>query len=137
AAPHQPAGFVASRSERNTARALVGPARLGVPFRPMIPGKIDEALRSLGAWLEREESAGDVLGGYWESRGRELGEALPPATIEAADVVDKGLPALTRASSSVERLGPAFDDARGKVVFLWCAASVSRTDVRLAPLLAF
>ena len=99
----------------------------------MIPAKIEEALKALDVAIAENSTILDLVAGYWESRGRELRETLSAEVLEAADALDRGLPALTRSSSAAGRLGPLFEDSRGQVVFTWCRSSVSRSDVRLAP----
>lgn len=108
----------------------------------LIPGKLDEALRTLSAALGIYPELEAWLAARWE--GGE-GQPAPPEAAspneletwrEAAHRIERGMPALTRSTNATDRLGPLLDDERGKVLFCWCNATVARSDVRTAPLLA-
>lgn len=106
----------------------------------LIPGKLDEALRVLADALSRGPEIEAWLRARWSDLPNEapslgVGAEELARLCEAADRVDKGLPAQTRSSNATERLAPLFTDARGHVLFLWSAATVARPDVRTAPLL--
>lgn len=105
----------------------------------LIPGKLDEALRVLSHALDADPTLQSWLLSRWGGLPDATEEGQPERgtgeLAEAADRIDKGLPALTRSSNALERLAPAFDDGRGLVLFVWSQATVARPDVRTAPLL--
>ena len=101
----------------------------------MIPTKVEETLTTLALAFAEDEALRDTLPLVWEGGG-----ALPPSGIsrelaDAAEALDRALPALTRSGQALDRLGPLLGDQRADVFLSWLGAVVARADVRLAPLL--
>ncbi|NLE86119.1 MAG: serine/threonine protein kinase [Myxococcales bacterium] len=107
----------------------------------LIPGKLDDALRVLTGATTLHPALSTWLAARWEGSREALPipEGVSPDEArrwsEAADALDKGLPALTRSSNAADRLAPALRDDRAALLFLWCTSVASRPDVRTAPLL--
>lgn len=107
----------------------------------LIPGKLDEALRVLTGAAAAHPPLREWLAARWEGSRADLtppdrvGPEEAEAWRDAADKLDKGLPALTRSSNAADRFAAALQDERGELLFLWCTSVVARPDVRTAPLL--
>ena len=102
----------------------------------MIPDKVLSALDALAATTSYFPTSPAALIERWRNGLHRDHDTLAPDDRAAADVLDKALPAMSRSTAGVADLSQLFDDARGEVVFLWCEASATRRDARLAKLLA-
>lgn len=100
----------------------------------MIPSNVEEALATLVAAARALPSVHEDMVGVWEG-DRAVHGALPEALLQATLELDKALPDLARAPSTKAGLAPLFAEGRGEIVLAWCAAAVTRADVRLSPLL--
>ncbi len=99
---------------------------------------MNPALSTLTEAILARPELGAVLGARWRRRGpAEDGDAsLSEEIRDAANRLAQTLPAATQSDPQVASLGALFDEPEGEVLLAWCAASVWRADVRLAPLLA-
>lgn len=102
----------------------------------MIPSKVEETLATLSLALTEEPDLAPSLKEWWKLGSTAARERLGHALVEEAERLDKSLPALTRSAHAIERLGPLLTDQRSDIFLAWLGASVSRSDVRFAPLLA-
>src|SRR5690606_15415833 len=99
----------------------------------MIATQAAETLTTLALALAEDESLRDALPSLWDGSG-------DPSNVsselrEAAEALDRTLPALTRSGQALDRLGPLLSDQRSDIFLAWIGAVVARPDVRLAPLL--
>ena len=100
----------------------------------MIPTKVEETLTTLALALAEDDTLRDALPAIWE--GGSAGSFVVPSELrEAAEALDRTLPALTRSGQALERLGPLLGDQRSDIFLAWLGAAAARPDVRLAPLL--
>ncbi|MFO0608656.1 MAG: serine/threonine-protein kinase [Polyangiales bacterium] len=99
----------------------------------MLPTAITEALRTLTAHAARAPGTPEALVVWWCDRDPK--SPLPEDARAAADALDRQLPAATRSVQGAADLGALLHQPEGEAVFAWCVASVSRTDVRIAPIL--
>src|SRR6187549_2747662 len=100
----------------------------------MIPTKVEETLTTLALAFAEDESLRDQLPLVWEGV-ISAPASMPRAVSEAAEALDRALPAPTRSGQALERLGPLLGDQRSDIFLSWLGAVVARPDVRLAPLL--
>ena len=103
----------------------------------MLSEQLDGALRALAASLAERPDLEAELVTRWLPRAvvrRAPGELSPELAKAAARVLEE-LPAITLTTTGITLLAPLFGDSRGVPLLAWCAASTSRRDVRLAPLL--
>jgi tRNA A-37 threonylcarbamoyl transferase component Bud32 len=99
----------------------------------MLPSAITEALRTVTAHAARTPGTPEALIVWWCDRSPR--SPLPEDVRAAADVLDRQLPVATRSVQGAADLGALLHSAEGEALFAWCIASVSRTDVRIAPIL--
>src|SRR5579859_2425526 len=105
----------------------------------MDPGQAKSALSTLAAAVAaRPDLAGLLEAGWKPGAPTASGEGgdVPPSVREAADALDRSLPAVTQSSEQVAALGTIFGEPARQVLLSWCRANAGRTDVRMAPLLA-
>ncbi len=98
----------------------------------MLPTAVTDSFQTLAAHLTTS-GATEALLAHW--RGLRA-DALPPGPRAAADALDRAIPGFTRSTHGVGELAKLFASPSGVVLLAWCAASVSRSDARVAPLLA-
>lgn len=101
----------------------------------MIPPKVDESLKTLAREVSEGRTSEEALSAYFSSRGRGNSVALSKDVRNAAETLESSLPGLTRSRNGSSSLAETFNDPRGNVMFLWCGASVERSDVKMASLL--
>jgi len=100
----------------------------------MIPSKVEDALAQLVRAVSSNPNLVDGIVRVWEhGPSAALGDS--PAIRDAALVVDRGLPAISRTSNAEERLAPFLSGVEAEILLSWCAASVHRADVRAFPIL--
>lgn len=102
----------------------------------MIPTKVDESLHRLAQALGDSPNLGFVLRRFVDTGSAEDARELGPELRADVDVVDKGLPPLTRSAQPQERLGPVLGDHRAPVLVHWLHGATGRAEVRMAPILA-
>lgn len=105
----------------------------------MIPPKVDEHLQNLANALADGRTPRETLSGYWQSEGRDPACVLSLDSKAASDDLDQLLPGLTRSKNGATSLADLFQtdpQARGEVLFIWCASHVDRPDLKMALLLA-
>jgi hypothetical protein len=98
---------------------------------------MNPALSTLTEAILARPELGAVLGARWRRRGStDDGDAgLSEEILDAANRLAHTLPAATQSDPQLAALGALFDEPEGDVLLAWCAASVWRADVRLAPVL--
>jgi eukaryotic-like serine/threonine-protein kinase len=100
---------------------------------------MNAAFSTLSAALEARPELGAALAAQWRRPGRGDAENvdgdLSEELREAANRLAQSLPALTQSDPEIAALGALFGEPAGEVLWSWCAASVWRSDVRMAPLL--
>ncbi len=101
----------------------------------MIPSKVEETLATLSLRLAEDPQVREALLIWWKFKNADAAEELGTDTLTAAEGLDRALPALTRSAHALDRLQPLLFDQRRDVFLVWLEASVSRPDVRMAPLL--
>jgi serine/threonine-protein kinase len=97
----------------------------------MTTDPVRAALLALSGALAKSPALARTLYARWRAGRGEVPDAIEPA----AEAADEALPAWTRGCAPAD-VRKAFRDATGEVIFIWCAASVSRRDARLAPVLS-
>ncbi len=102
----------------------------------MIAEKVLSALETLTATVAYFPSSARALLARWRDGSGSCLDTLSRDERDAADVLDRALPAISRSSTGVGDLSQMLDDSRGEVLLLWCEASATRRDARLAKLLA-
>jgi serine/threonine-protein kinase len=101
--------------------------------RAMLPSALTEALHTLTTHAAHTPGTPEALVLWWCNRDPK--NPLPEGIRSAADTLDRQLPAATRSVQGAADLGALLHRPEGEVIFAWCVASVSRSDVRLAPVL--
>ncbi|MGF1465474.1 MAG: protein kinase [Sandaracinaceae bacterium] len=96
---------------------------------------LEDALGRLSSALADEPAVATTLFSRWRTGVRPADGDLGPELWPAADVVDAALPAWSRAAVGRSEVGDTFERPSGEVIFIWCAASTSRTDARMAAIL--
>lgn len=100
----------------------------------MLPDQVHDALAVLTEALPANPELLTALPSRW--RGSNTGEGeLPAELLEAADLLEGTLPALTHEAEDVAALAQLGAGAGGEVLFAWCSGSGWRHDIELAPLL--
>lgn len=105
-------------------------------FRSMLPESVLESLATLARELTSSETAQDSLYAHWRRIGYDDGHKLSAEAVAAADLLDRAMPGLSKSNGAVADIAKLYGETTGEVIFTWCAASVSRPDVRLQRLLA-
>jgi eukaryotic-like serine/threonine-protein kinase len=100
----------------------------------MIPSKVEGALAQLVRAVSSNAGLVDGIVRVWE-QGSSAGLSEYPEVHEAATVLDRGLPAISRTSNAEERLAPFLSGLEAEILLAWCAAGVHRADIRLFPIL--
>ncbi|NUO49127.1 MAG: hypothetical protein HOV80_09750, partial [Polyangiaceae bacterium] len=83
--------------------------------------ELEQALANL--WRRGARRNGEGIAAELSAKARELAETLATS-----------IPPLLESPEDVAQFGEIFDTSSGSLLFLWCAASTWRRDVRLAPL---
>ncbi len=100
----------------------------------MLPTAVTDAFQTLAARLPSPGMT-EALLEYWRTSLHDGHVALPSDVRSAADVLERTLPGFTRSTHGVAELSKLFSHPSGVVLLAWCAASVTRSDTRIAPLL--
>ena len=105
----------------------------------MIDEGARDVLDALAAALSDSPELGPRLHATWRT-GR-FGSPPSPsaddaAIADAAELIDRSMPEWSMEWAQATDLGTVFDEPAGEVLMLWCAASVGRSDARLAGVLA-
>ena len=100
----------------------------------MLPTAVTDAFQTLAARLPSPGMT-EALLAYWRTSLHDGHDALPSDVRAAADVLERTLPGFTRSTHGVAELSKLFSHPSGVVLLAWCAASVTRSDTRIAPLL--
>ncbi len=101
---------------------------------------VREAFSALSERVGGNSELEHELASHWRSGARrgtdeKADDLLPEEARKLADKLTALMPELTDSWESVDALGESFDGPAGGLLFLWCAASTWRRDVRLARLL--
>jgi tRNA A-37 threonylcarbamoyl transferase component Bud32 len=98
----------------------------------MLPHELTESVQALAAYLAAIDAT-EALMAYWRTPA--AGSDLPSRVRAAADVLDRTLPELSHTPDGASSLAQLFDDRAGVVLLVWCVASATRSDTRVAPML--
>lgn len=101
----------------------------------MIPPKVEESLQTLTASLRDQKISVDLLVEHWSGRSRDTTSILDQKERAAADLLENNLPGLTRSKNGSASLCELCNTQLGETILAWCASSVERADVKIAPLL--
>ena len=101
----------------------------------MIPPKVEESLQTLTQSLRGQKISAERLIEHWSTRARDASAVLDAEHRVAADHLESNLPGLTRSKNGSARLCELFNTQLGETLLAWCASSVERADVKIAPLL--
>ncbi len=99
----------------------------------MLPSALNESFQTLISELATPGTM-EALLAWWRTSHHET-ITLSPKAREAADVLDRMLPTYTRSTHGLGELSKALSTRAGVVLLAWCAASVTRSDARIAAVL--
>ncbi|NUO53536.1 MAG: hypothetical protein HOV80_32190, partial [Polyangiaceae bacterium] len=99
---------------------------------------VRDSLAALTEIVGENAELEQALANLWRRGARRNGEGaaaeLSAKARELAETLATSIPALLESPEDVAQFGEIFDTTSGSLLFLWCAASTWRRDVRLAPL---
>lgn len=101
----------------------------------MLPPAVTDCFQTLAAQLTTP-GATEALLAYWRTSSHDARAGIAPAARAAADALDRTLPGFTRSTHGASELAKLFSTPSGVVLLAWCGASATRSDARIAPLLA-
>jgi serine/threonine-protein kinase len=106
----------------------------------MLPDQVRHELSGLAEVIAARPELEEGIAASWRAGGRrtataEAASTLPADVRKLVDGLASSLPPVTRDDAGIATLGELFDGPYARVLFLWCAASTWRRDVRLVQLL--